>query len=129
MSADCYCYYDTPEFYQAGTRTARKQHKCEECRGIIAPKEKYEYVICVLYGCFNHFKTCSRCLSIRTWVTNNVPCVCCGHGEMFEGLIAGVDEAQYRAPEETKGLRFAYLRKIVLLKRHNQKVKEQWLKK
>lgn len=78
--SDCYCDYDPPEFYNATIRTARKPHKCDECDGAIGPREKYEYVSAKWNGWLSQFHTCERCINIRTWVRNNVPCFCFAHG-------------------------------------------------
>ncbi len=42
--SSCYCDYDSPEFYAAATRTARRAHQCEECRGSITLGDRYENV-------------------------------------------------------------------------------------
>jgi hypothetical protein len=119
MSVDCYCDFDEPRFYNLKIRTARKRHACEECGGAILPGEKYEYVS----GCWDYvftFKTCERCCDIRTWTRNNVPCLCWAHGNMIDDCREAVDEATYRAPAETAGLRFGFLRRIVARDRLNK---------
>lgn len=55
-----------PEFFEANTRTAVKKHKCSECRRIIEAGERYEHVAGKWEGCFETFKMCSDCLSIRS---------------------------------------------------------------
>jgi hypothetical protein len=94
-------------------RKARKQHKCDECSGLIVPGDKYEYVSGKWEYTVGDFKTCERCLDIRVWVKNNVPCLCWAHGNMIEDCKEAVVEATYRAREETKGLYFGFLRRIV----------------
>ena len=121
MTFDCYCDYDIPEFYNVTTRKARKVHKCKECGGPILPGDKYEYVSGMWDGSVNHFKTCERCRDIRQWVKNNVPCLCWAHGNTIEDCKTAVDEAHYRAPNETTGLRFGLLRRIVKRDRFNEK--------
>lgn len=117
MSYDCTCDYDAPSFYTRTTPSARKSHKCEECAGYISPGEKYERVAGLWEGYFNEFKTCMRCVDLRIWVKNNVPCLCWAHGNMIEDCREAVEEASYRAPEETVGLRFGFLRRKVMLDR------------
>lgn len=112
MSYDCYCDYDPAEFYSAVIRTARKQHKCEECSGTIMPGDKYEAVIGKWEGYVSTFKTCSFCVDIRTWTKNSVPCLCWAHGNMIDDCREAVEEAAWRAPEETRGVRFGLLRRI-----------------
>jgi len=112
---DCSCDWDPPRFYCADIRTARKVHSCEECSGQILSGEKYEHVS----GCWDNgvdrFKTCERCVDLRVWVRNNVPCLCWMHGNADEGLREAVDEAYYRARSEVVGLR----RRFVLRDRYN----------
>lgn len=113
MGYDCSCDYDAPEFYNKSEPRARKQHRCDECGGVISPGESYEYVSGKWDGWFSQFKTCGRCRDIRTWTQNNVPCLCWAHGDMIEDCRESIEEATYRAPEETKGLHFGFLRRIV----------------
>jgi hypothetical protein len=113
VSYDCTCDYDPPTFYERSTPTARKQHKCYECADVIDPGEKYERAVGLWEGYFSEFKTCQACVDIRQWVKNNVPCLCWSHGNTIEDCREAVDEAAYRAPEETVGLRFGLLRRIV----------------
>lgn len=125
MSYDCVCDYDPPEIYTASTPTARKHHVCEECGCPIAPGERYEYVFGKWDGTVLTFKTCDRCLDIRQWVKNNVPCFCWTHGNMINDAKEAVVEAQYRAKDETAGLYFGFLRRIVLRNRHNTLISGQ----
>ncbi len=108
----CYCDYgDAPEFYISTRRTARKTHRCEECRCFILPGEKYENVTAKWEGDVSGVKTCAHCLALRDWVVGNVPCSCWQHGYMIEGLQQSIEDAIDRAPEETKGLWFGFLRR------------------
>ncbi len=50
--------------------SARKQHRCSECRGIIQPGEKYERVFLVYDGYADTYKTCLHCKSARDWLTS-----------------------------------------------------------
>lgn len=120
MSLDCFCDFDSPSFYDRTMPVARKLHKCEECGGPISVGERYERVFGKWDDYVSTFKTCARCVDIRTWVKNNVPCLCWAHGNMIENCEEAVTEAQYRAPEETRGLRFGFLRRLALRDRHNK---------
>lgn len=120
MDYDCSCDYDPAEVYSATIRTARKQHKCYECSGTIIPGEKYEYVFGKWEGDVSYFKTCSHCVDLRMWVKNNLPCVCWSHGNMRDDLHENVREAAYRAHEETRGLRFGFLRRVVVIDKFNK---------
>jgi hypothetical protein len=114
---DCYCDYDTPEFYTRDPRTAKKRHKCYECNGPVLPGEKYEHVAAKWDSQIDVFKTCVLCYSIRKWVEHNIPCTCWAHGNMMDDLWQSIEDAIDRAPEETVGLRFGFLRRYVIHKR------------
>lgn len=47
------------------TPTARKFHKCHECRKPIQPGERYERISEIYDGKFSEHKTCLGCVSIR----------------------------------------------------------------
>lgn len=119
MSYDCFCDYDPPHFYNNVRRKARKQYLCEECRGPILPGEAYE---CVTgkwdYG-VETFRTCDRCVDLRTWTKNNVPCLCWAHGNLHEDCRETVNDAASRARDETLGLRFGFLRRLVAIEKFN----------
>jgi hypothetical protein len=117
----CFCDFDPPSFYSRAIHKARKEHQCEECGGQIKSGERYEYVSGKWDGSVDQFRTCERCFDIRQWVQNNVPCFCWAHGSMKEDAQMALDEAVYRAPQETVGLRFGLLRRFALLDRHNGK--------
>lgn len=53
------------EFEKIEDRTAKKQHKCCECKRIIEIGEQYENYSGKWNGNFDYFKTCSDCLSVR----------------------------------------------------------------
>lgn len=46
-------------------RTARKQHKCGECKKPILPGDKYEDYVGVFDGEIFKHKTCNDCISLR----------------------------------------------------------------
>jgi hypothetical protein len=120
VSYDCSCDYDPPEFYQATRPKARKAFQCYECSGAILPGERYERVVGKWSGYFDFYLTCERCHDIRQWVQNNVPCFCWAHGNLNEDARHAVEEASYRAPEETKGLIFGFMRRLVRRNQHNR---------
>lgn len=113
---DCYCDYDPPSFYNLSTPKARKRHQCDECGRHIQPGEQYESATGKWEGCVSTFRTCSRCVDLRTWVKNNVPCLCWAHGNMLDDCKAAVVSAWERVPEETVGLRFGFLRRMTALR-------------
>ena len=119
MSYDCICDYDPPDVYHPSTRRARKQHKCDECAGHVEPGERYEHVFGVWEGSASTWRTCERCHDIRQWVKNNVPCLCWAHGSTIEDCKAAVEDAAFRAPAETIGLRFGFLRRVYIRDKFN----------
>lgn len=119
MSYDCFCDYDRPSFYRSSINRARKAHKCYECGSDIFPGEQYEYVS-GRWEYFDTFKTCADCVDIRTWTKNNVPCLCWAHGNLLEDCREAVNEAADRAPQETVGLRFGLLRRLLLKERKSK---------
>ena len=120
MSYDCYCDYDQPQVYRASIVRARKTYECEECGGPIKPGEQHESAFGVLDGWTYAPRTCARCVDMRTWVKNNVPCLCWSHGGADTDMAEAIEEATMRAPDETRGLWFGFLRRKVLRDRHNK---------
>jgi hypothetical protein len=68
--ADPYSWHDQE------IRTARKQHRCNECFRKIEPKEKYESMCGELNGDFNTSKTCSHCIEARKWLVRECKGFC-----------------------------------------------------
>ena len=67
---NCSCVYvdydsGPPEFHRAKIQTAKKEQRCGECKRIIRPFEKYEYVSGKWDNCFDTHKTCMDCIDIR----------------------------------------------------------------
>lgn len=116
---DCFCDYDAPEFYSCARPTAAREHRCYECGGTIKPGERYERVSGKWYGHFDEYKTCERCCDLRQWVQNNVPCFCWAHGNMQDDAAEAIYEARQRAPAETVGLYFGFLRRRHRIAQHN----------
>ncbi len=114
---DCWCDYDPPEFSSRSYPKARKQHRCEECGKPINPGEQYECVAGKWDGYFSTFNTCPRCVDLRRWVTNSIPCFCWAHGNMLDDAREAVDQARIRARDETAGLWFGFLRRLYAVKR------------
>ena len=112
-----------PTLHRRELRKARKEHRCEECSGKIIVGEAYENVFGIWDGSTYTCKTCQRCVDLRQWVKNNVPCFCWEYGNMAEGAKEAIEEAKFRAPEETVGLYFGFLRRLVGIKKFNQQRK------
>jgi hypothetical protein len=79
---DCYCDYEMPEFHsRRDVKSCREGFQCEECSRSVPPGEPYEYVSGRWGGFMSSFKTCQRCVDLRQWVQNNVPCFCWAHSK------------------------------------------------
>jgi hypothetical protein len=125
MILDCSCDFDPPEFYHREIRRARKPHRCHECGGAIVVGEQYEHVRGKWEGYIDTFDTCERCVDIRTWLKNNVPCLCWTHGNADEDCKEAVADAVWRAPEETTGLQFGLLRRMEARDRLNRERRQR----
>jgi hypothetical protein len=76
--------YDPPELYSETQRTARKEHRCEECWRMIAAGEQYWYASGKAEGEFFDAKTCAHCHRAAEWLIKE----CRGylHGGVLEDL-------------------------------------------
>jgi RNase P subunit RPR2 len=120
----CYCDYDQPEFYSARIiKKARKQFKCDECGGPILPGDSYELVAAKWEGDFSTIHTCEMCHDLRVWVKNNVPCLCIMHGNMDEEMRDAIQHAVWKAPEETRGLQFGFMRRMKIRDDRNRRMR------
>lgn len=68
------------------THTARKSHRCCECKRDIAPGEKYHYSKFIQDGSFEFNKACAHCHAARAWLTKH-----CG-GWLTESLREELEE-------------------------------------
>jgi len=85
----CDCSYDgsgldLPSVSTTRTRTARKEHVCEECGGPIPKGAKYEYVRGRWDDEWVTHKTCMVCMRIREWY--------CPHGWVYGELAIQIEE-------------------------------------
>jgi hypothetical protein len=65
------CRIDDSDYVQEldrSTPTARKEHRCNECRRTIAPGETYELFKGIWDGRFAYYKTCTHCQQAREWL-------------------------------------------------------------
>ena len=63
---------EMPTVYQCDRPTARKEHKCYECRGAIRPGEKYRKHHGIWDGQPGDYKVCDQCEDLRTLVDAGV---------------------------------------------------------
>ena len=113
MSYDCYCDYERPEFYSAITRTARRAHRCYECRGFIQPGERYKRVTGKWDGTFDTHATCQRCTAFEAYVHEHVKCFCWAFGDLIDDGLEVLAEYNSALP----GLWFGGARLVVAARR------------
>lgn len=111
---DCFCDYDGPdtdddgnELYDASMVVATEPIKCMECWRPIAAGETYELV----KGTWNGgpestYRTCTRCLAVRQYVLDHVPCFCWWH----QGLLSDARDTISEYAHELPGLFFGWAR-------------------
>lgn len=75
---------DGPSVFTERTITARKEHRCCECRGAIAAGETYQRVDGCWDGSWSTYKTCAICVEIR----DHFAC----EGFLFERLWSDLEE-------------------------------------
>jgi hypothetical protein len=87
----CYCPDEgSSEFYSRTHPRARKAHRCEECRRVILPGERYARHSQKWEGDVSSWPTCAQC---DAWSSafaraSRIVCGCSGHvvGEMWEQI-------------------------------------------
>lgn len=113
---NCFCDYEQPDVYISKIVKAKKSHYCCECNVEILSKQKYEYVKILFEGKWRHFHTCLNCIELKNFTINNIPRSCISHGNLIEDCKDSIEDAITRAPEETKGLWFGFLKKLYKIK-------------
>ncbi len=113
---ECFCDYESPEFYHCETRRAKKDHCCSECGRAITLGESYEHVHAKWNGDISTFKTCPRCLALKEWVEAHVPCFCWAHGNIIDDAIETARGYAHEAP----GLLFGAYRRQVAIRRQSR---------
>lgn len=113
MAVDCYCDYEIPSVFSKTERSAKKEHKCDECGRRIRAGERYENVFGVWDGDASTFKTCPNCVALREFVVAHVPCCCWLYGNMLEDCVNTARDYAHEAP----GLMFGVYRRMVAIQR------------
>ena len=106
---DCVCDYDQPDWSRIERRKAAKDHKCGECGRPIQKGERYEFSTGQYDGFISRHRTCSRCLEVRRYVQEHVPCFCWLYSDMLN--IARETVAEYA--HELPGLYFGWARRHI----------------
>lgn len=84
-SGDC----ESPDFWSESIRTARKEHKCVECRKIIPKGEKYNILTGKWDGEMSSYKMCLTCREIESKLS------CGGGGVVFGTLWYEIRESVF----------------------------------
>lgn len=107
------CMIDDAEMatiYGEQDRTARKEHKCCECKRQIKFGERYNYASLLFDGEWHNYKTCQHCWQAKSWLQEE-----CG-GAVFESLQEDLEEHyQWSAP----GPELRYVQKVLIGIRRN----------
>ena len=106
-----------PTFCVERFPTARKRHRCCECRGFVEPFDIYQHVSGMWDGDFNTFKTCPHCLQARDFYIEDLGSrdfrdpddgqFC--FGQLFEDMREAADESNLYGT----GLKFRAYRYII----------------
>ena len=73
---------DGSDFCTETFHTARKAHKCCECRGVIKPRQRYERAAGKTCGSMWAYATCAECAEIR----NAFVCGSWVYGQLWESI-------------------------------------------
>lgn len=97
---DCACDYDAPIFYTSARPAARKSYRCHECGHAIMRGERYERVHAMWDRAYGPqtLCTCMRCVALRDYAKDNLPCFCEGHGNMIEDAMDAIREYAHELP-------------------------------
>ena len=83
MDCSCECYDgEAPSVFKQRIVTARKPHKCCECKDVIPKGTKYERITGLWDGKWDEFKMCIGCSRIREHI-----CPCAEFGALNEYVI------------------------------------------
>lgn len=83
-------YCERPEFFSERTVTAKKNHRCEECRKIIYAGEKYEYFSGKTDGDFWTAKQHVHCASFCRFVNHKINLLDCSPFGFIEEDLRGL---------------------------------------
>lgn len=89
---------DAPKVCVTVMRTARKSHRCCECRREIARGQRYEFTSGIWDRRPDSFKTCEACLILREHVLAETDSMCWEFGRLL-------DDASESARESVSELR------------------------
>lgn len=110
---ECYCDYDRPDACVVTMRTARKPHRCYECRNHIQPGEQYQRRWAIFDGRASTYNTCARCIALAEYAKAHFPCLCWLWGD----LLHEADEMAREYASMVPGMGMEYGRLRVACKR------------
>lgn len=84
---------DSPEVWRISRPTARREHSCCECRGLIRPGEAYRSFWGVWDGEAKTYKTCTSCISLDGWMRDGHDCFCPTFGNLHTDALDLVHES------------------------------------
>lgn len=75
MTGFCACDFDPPTLYKQAVHRAKREYRCDECGGRIAPGDTYERSAGLEYGKWWSNRTCQPCLDgPRAFLERNCGC-------------------------------------------------------
>jgi hypothetical protein len=83
----CDCDHEHPSVGHQERPTARKRHKCCECRGWIEPGETYTKTWGVWEGDAQTFKQCRDCIDLVVWAEKDGGDVCPSFGDLHQAVL------------------------------------------
>ena len=105
---------DPPEFYDEGTRRARKIHRCCECGGPIPVGTVHRYMTGKWDDRVETYRECPMCTEVRDWARISLDCFC---SNIFGELHSDVMEMLSDLGDLVPGWRMEYGRRAVRIVR------------
>ena len=83
----CDCDLEPPTVFRETKRKARKDHKCNDCRGRIVAGETYTETFGVWDGDARRFKRCADCDEFISWAHTQDDCLCLEVGDVLNSTL------------------------------------------
>lgn len=80
------CDYEIPELYSETCASARKAHKCCECKSKISKGDKYWNIKGKWDGQFASYKMCNSCYQLGQFLMKRENCFHWSFGTLFEEI-------------------------------------------
>lgn len=72
----CSCDLEQPSVFEETRRKARKEHRCNSCRGAIQAGEEYIATFGIWDGTPGRYKRCLDCDGLMAWAHTQNDCLC-----------------------------------------------------